>query len=73
MPAARSPAWGPAILVGEIALLHSVPRTASVVAISDLHLLALDRSEFLVAATGAPDARAAAETLVDTRLAQQHV
>jgi hypothetical protein len=34
-------------------------------------VLALDRSEFLVAATGAPDARAAGETLVDLRLARQ--
>ncbi len=58
-------------LVGEIALLHSVPRTATVVAASDLRVLALDRSEFLVAATGAPDSRAAATALVTHRLAQQ--
>jgi hypothetical protein len=31
-------------------------------------VLALDRSEFLVAATGAPDARAAADALVAERL-----
>jgi MFS family permease len=62
---------GPGDIVGEIALLRRVPRTATVVAESDLHLLALDRSEFIVAATGAPDARAAADALVDERLAQQ--
>ncbi|HEY1481049.1 MAG TPA: cyclic nucleotide-binding domain-containing protein [Gaiellales bacterium] len=60
-------------LVGEIALLRSVPRTATVLAGSDLRVLALDRSEFLVAATGAPDARSAAEVLVSERLAQQGV
>jgi CRP-like cAMP-binding protein len=60
-------------LVGEIALLRSVPRTATVVAASDLRLLALDRAEFLVAATGAPDARSAADTLVDERLSQLRV
>ena len=62
---------GPGDLVGEIALLRSVPRTATVVAETELRVLALDRSEFLVAATGAPDARAAADALVTERLAQQ--
>jgi MFS family permease len=61
---------GPGDLVGEIALLRSVPRTATVVAASDLHVLALDRSEFLVAATGAPDARAAADALVTERVSE---
>jgi CRP-like cAMP-binding protein len=61
---------GPGDLVGEIALLRSVPRTATVVATSDLRVLALDRSEFLVAATGVPDARVAADALIDERLSQ---
>ena len=64
---------GPGDLVGEIALLRSVPRTATVTALTDLRVLALDRSEFLVAATGAPDARAAADVLIVERLAQHPV
>jgi CRP/FNR family transcriptional regulator, cyclic AMP receptor protein len=64
---------GPGDIVGEIALLHSVPRTATVVAASDLRGLALDRSEFLVTATGAPDARAAADALAATRLSELRV
>jgi CRP-like cAMP-binding protein len=61
---------GPGDLVGEIALLRSVPRTATVVAASQLRVLSMDRCEFLVAATGAADARSAADVLVADRLAQ---
>jgi len=64
---------GPGDLVGEIALLRSVPRTPTVTAVTDLRVLALDRSEFLVAATGAPDARRAADVLIVERLGQHPV
>ena len=37
---------------GEIALLHDVPRTASVIASSDVRLLTLHRDEFLAALAG---------------------
>jgi CRP-like cAMP-binding protein len=53
---------------GEIALLRDVPRTASVTAISDIMLYALERDVFVAAVTGHEPAHATAESLVAARL-----
>ena len=60
----------PGGIVGEIALLHAVPRTATVRAVGPARLLAIERDEFLAAATGGATAREAAEELVTARLAE---
>jgi MFS family permease len=54
--------------VGEIALLHGVPRTASVATTADSTLLTIERGPFLAAVTGHPDAFAAAERQVALRM-----
>ncbi|MEJ7793400.1 MAG: MFS transporter [Gaiellaceae bacterium] len=59
---------GPGESFGEIALLRSVPRTATVTALTDVTLQALERETFLGAVTGHAQSRAAAESLVVTRL-----
>jgi hypothetical protein len=53
---------------GEIALLRDVPRTATVVARSELDLLTIERDAFLSAVTGHPESAAAAHAVVATRL-----
>jgi len=59
---------GPGESFGEIALLRSVARTATVTALTDVTLQALERETFLGAVTGHAQSRAAAESLVVTRL-----
>ena len=53
---------------GEIALLHDVPRTASVRAIADGAVWALDQEEFLATVTGLPQAAKAAQDISAERL-----
>jgi CRP-like cAMP-binding protein len=53
---------------GEIALLHDIPRTASVAAISRVEALALDRHHFVETVTGQPAAVAAAEEVIHAHL-----
>jgi len=55
---------------GEIALLHDIPRTATVRAIEPMTLLAIDRAPFLEALTGQPRSHALADQLATRRLAR---
>jgi MFS family permease len=60
---------GPGDGFGEIALVRGLPRTATVRAITDVRLVAVDREPFLAALTGQPRSRSIAVGLADQRLA----
>ena len=59
---------GPGEFFGEIGLLRDVPRTATITAVEDTVLLAMDRDDFLRSVTGNQAARVAAEDVVSRRL-----
>ncbi|MCX6363591.1 MAG: cyclic nucleotide-binding domain-containing protein, partial [Actinobacteria bacterium] len=55
---------------GEIALIHDVPRTATVTATEDTELFALEKAPFILALTGHAPAARAADALVSQRLGE---
>jgi MFS family permease len=65
---ARGAPLGPGDFFGEIALLRNVPRTATVTAVQDSSLYALERGDFIAAVTGHAESKAATDSVVATRL-----
>ncbi|MFN0284479.1 MAG: cyclic nucleotide-binding domain-containing protein [Kineosporiaceae bacterium] len=59
---------GPGDGFGEIALLRSIPRTATITTVEPLHTLSLKRDDFLAAVTGHPSSAATAASLVQETL-----
>ena len=57
---------------GEIALLHSVPRTATVVAATAGRLLVVRSEDFLAAVTGSEDGHALAREIAASRVERDH-
>jgi cyclic nucleotide-binding protein/MFS transporter len=64
------PSLGPGDCFGEIALLRDIPRTATIIAVDELHTLALRREQFLAAVASSARSGVAAESLVVERLSQ---
>ena len=64
----RARELAPGGFFGEIALLHDVPRTATVRAITALRLFSLDRQTFVATVTGHPASAQAAGSIVSARL-----
>jgi MFS family permease len=62
------PALGPGDSFGEIALMLDRPRTATIVAATDVRLWSLDRETFLATITGSPRAGSIATRVADARL-----
>ena len=59
---------GPGYYFGEIALLRNEPRTASVTAVGESELLALERDDFLATVTGHAASANEAQAIVSARL-----
>ncbi|MEO5652497.1 MAG: MFS transporter [Marmoricola sp.] len=60
---------GPGEYFGEIGLLRDVPRTATITAVEDTVVQAIEREEFLQAVSGHNEARRTAENIANRRLA----
>ncbi len=60
---------GPGQAFGELALIRDIPRTASVVTVTDVRVLALERGAFMLAVTASPRAVSEAARIAASRLA----